>query len=140
MLIDLSNARWDDLALTSTSAPTQPLPRAYALLKLVFLPKYHALQTGGGKPIKPEPAILNHLRAERLSDACQVAARRLRASGYVPMPGPASGGRARHVDYTLPKSVQARLAAALLIPVSKPERLQALVLRPSSDPKGLEDL
>ncbi len=140
MLIDLSDARWDDLAPTSTSAPTQPLPRAYALLKLVFLPKYHALQTEGGKPIKPEPAILSHLRAERLSDACQAAARRLRASGYVPMPGPASGGRARRVDYTLPKPVQARLAAALLIPVSKPERLQALVLRPSSDPKGLEDL
>jgi len=127
-LIDLSKAGWEDLA------PPRPVPRAYALLKLLFLPRYHALQTEGGKPIKPEPSILTHLRAGRLNDACETAARRLRASGYVPMPGPMSGRGLRLASYTLPQPMQARLAAALLIPVSQPEQLQELVLRPSSEP------
>ena len=131
MLIDLSKAGWEDLAPTRPAPEAQPVLRAYALLKLLFLPEYHALQTEGGKPIKPEPSILAHLRAGRLNDACQTAARRLRASGYVPMPGPMSGRGLRPASYTLPQPMQARLAAALLIPVSKPERerLVRLVLR-----------
>jgi CRISPR-associated protein Csx17 len=134
VLIDLGRARWDNLARTQPITLAHPIPRAYVLLKLLFLPAYHALQTEGGKPIKPEPSILNHLHAGRLTDACQTAVRRLRASGYVPMPGPLSGCGARPVDYVLPRPVQARLAAALLIPVSRPERLQRLVLRPASEP------
>ncbi len=141
MLLDLGKAKHTDLApMTAPDIPT-PLSRAYALLKLLFLPKYHALTTEGGQPIKPEPTILSHLRAQRLLEACQLAARRLRASGHVPMPGPVSDGRARVSDYSLPKPMLDRLAAALLIPVSQPERLQSLVLRPSSpDPKGFENL
>jgi len=129
MLIDLSKAGWEDLAPTRPAPAAQPVPRAYALLKLLFLPRYHSLKTEGDKPIKPEPSILTHLRAGRLNDACQTAARRLRASGYVPMPGPMSGRGLRPASYTLPQPMQARLAAALLIPVSKPERLVRLVLR-----------
>lgn len=134
MLIDLAKAKHKDLAPMAAPELPQPLPRAYALLKLLFLPKYHALQTEGGQPIKPEPALLSHLRAQRLPEACQLAARRLRASGYVPMPGPASGGAARASDFSVPKPMLERLAAALLIPVSRPEQLQQLVLRqPTSD-------
>jgi CRISPR-associated protein Csx17 len=136
MLIDLAQASHKDLAPMTAPEIPQPLPRAYALLKLLFLPKYHALQSEGGHPIKPEPAILSHLSAQRLPEACQLAARRLRASGYINFPGPVSGGRTRLPDYSLPKPMLDRLAAALLIPVSKPEQLQALVLRPSSNPQG----
>lgn len=136
MLIDLAKASYKDLAPMTAPAMPQPLPRAYALLKLLFTPKYHALKTEGGQPIKPEPTILSHLRAPRLRDACQLAARRLRASGHVPLPGPASGGRTRIPDYSAPKPMLDRMAAALLIPVSQPEQLQALVLRPSSDSQG----
>lgn len=129
MLIDLRNASWEDLTPTRPDSAAQPVPRVYALLKLLFLPEYHALKTQGGKPIKPEPSILTHLRAGRLNAACETAARRLRASGYLPMPSPMSGRGARPMDYALPGPRLARLAAALLIPVSGPERLAALVLR-----------
>ncbi len=129
MLIDLSKAGWEDLAPTRPAPAAQPVPRAYALLKLLFLPEYHALKTEGGKPIKPEPSILTHLRAGRLNAACETAARRLRASGHTPMPGPMSGRGLRPMGYALPAPMRARLAAALLIPVSQPERLAALVLR-----------
>lgn len=138
ILIDLAKATYKELAPMTAPETPQPLPRAYALLKLLFTPKYHALKTEGGQPIKPEPAILSHLRAQRLSEACQLAARRLRASGYVPLPGPASGGRTRSPDFSAPQPMLDRLAAALLIPVSQPQQLQALVLRPSnSDLAGL---
>jgi len=136
MLIDLGKAGQRDLRPVQAVVETQPVPRAYALLKLLFLPSYHALKTGDGKPIKPELSILSYLRAGRLNDACETAARRLRASGYVPMPGPMSGRGRRPVSYTLPRPIQARLVAALLIPVSRPERLSKLVLRASED--GIE--
>lgn len=132
MLIDLARASPKDLAPGAMNELPPPLPRAYALLKLLFLPHYSALPAENDRPMRPEPAILSHLRAQRLPEACQLAARRLRASGYVSLPGPISGGRTRVPDYSLPKPMLDRLAAALLIPVSKPERLQALVLRPST--------
>jgi CRISPR-associated protein Csx17 len=140
MLIDLARASPKDLAPIQANEMPQPLPRAYALLKLLFLPHYSALQTANDRLMKPEPAILSHLRAQRLPEACQLAARRLRASGYVSLPGPISGGRARVPDYSMPKPMLDRLAAALLIPLSNPARIQSLVLRPSQDPKGLSDL
>lgn len=140
MLVDLARASPKDLAPVAVNELPPPLPRAYALLKLLFLPPYSALPAENDRPMRPEPAILSHLRAQRLAEACRLAARRLRASGYVSLPGPISGGRARVPDYSMPKPMLDRLAAALLIPVSKPERLQALVLRPSADPKGLQDL
>lgn len=140
MLIDLSKAGWEDLARAQAAPATPPVPRAYALLKLLFLPEYHALTTEGGKPIKPEPSILAHLRAGRLSAACETAARRLRASGYVPMPGPMSGRGPRPMDYALPSPMLARLAGALLIPVSQPKRLAALVLRATEEEVELEEV
>jgi len=136
MLIDLGTARWDDLARSPAAALLQPISRAYALLKLLFLPSYQALKSARGNTIRLEPSIINHLSAERLPEACQVAARRLRASGYMPLPGPTSGGRMRSTDYDLPHLAVTRLAAALLIPISHPERLQTLVLRPATAPEG----
>lgn len=129
MLINLQRASREDLVPTQPAPATQPVPRAYALLKLLFLPEYHALKAEGGKPIKPEPSILTHLRAGRLNAACETAAQRLRASGYVPMPGPMSGRGVRQMDYTLPGPMLARLPAALSIPISQPQRLASLVLR-----------
>lgn len=137
MLIDLAGASGKDLAPVEMNELPPPVPRAYALLKLLFLPGYCALPAENGRPLRAEPAILSHLRAQRLPEACQLAVRRLRASGYISLPGPAPGGRARMPDFSLPKPMLDRLAAALLFPVSKPEQLQALVLRPSADPKGL---
>jgi CRISPR-associated protein Csx17 len=112
-------------ALRFSAAPyTFPLPRAYALLKLLFLPRplfityslrgkrkiRFAGKDESGLRILPEPRLLALLRANRTDEACAIGVRRLRASGLVPMPikWEDSGGLG---------GVQ--LAAALLVPVAE---------------------
>lgn len=118
-------------------AGTLPTP-AYALLKLLFLPQslvidrekdgssfVRPLRDGerGGVLIRPEPSVLPLLRGGRLGEACVIAARRLRASGLNPMPGPLRGrgvrdGEWRELDHMGKAAVDPmRLAAALLIPI-----------------------
>lgn len=105
------------------------ISRAYALLKLLFLPKESALRSvSDGRDVRPEPAILALLRAGYVEKACALATRRLRSSGFVAMPGPMSGGRGRRIEYS-GKIHPLRLAAALLIPVMETNQLKQLVLR-----------
>jgi CRISPR-associated protein Csx17 len=119
--------KWEGPQATKDSG--RPLPRAYALLKLLFLPakpeKQALLSKTTGKPVTPEPGILVRLRANELPAACQIASRRLRASGYVPM----ASDSQNPADFQ--GSDPARLSAALLIPVWNVEELKKLVLRPS---------
>ncbi len=92
------------------SKPTVNLPRIYALFKLLFLPKGKLkLRNKEEIPIKHEPSIVPLLRAERIEDALEIAERRLRASGVVPLTR----------DFYYPKEMGARLAAALLIPIDQ---------------------
>lgn len=126
---------------------TWPLPRDYALLKLLYLPRPLAADRRDGKlcwrlardgesgiVIRPEPRILPLLRAGRICEACRIAAQRLRVSGLSPMPGPLPTGVVRNDDWSGPgadlRQAQ-RLAAALLIPVSSRSvnRLVHLVCR-----------
>lgn len=98
------------------------LPRAYALLKLLFLPEGKLQLTQGGDSIivKHEPTIVPLLRAGRIADALDIAGRRLKASGLVPLTE----------DFFFPPEDGARLAAALLIPIDEPSirELAQLVL------------
>jgi CRISPR-associated protein Csx17 len=113
------------------------LPRAYALLKLLFLPRllvferaadgkfFARLSNGsGGVVISPEPTVLHLLRSGQLGEACAVAMRRLRASGLNPLPGPIRGRRVRDGDWRElddfggDGSRLQRLTAALLIPIT----------------------
>ncbi len=110
-----------------------PLPRAYALLKLLFLPE--PLRVDGlTVTIKPEPSIVSLLMAGHIGEGCRVAMRRLRVSGLSPLPHPRSGGVIRDADWQeleyLGSNGQ-RLAAALLFPVSyaSTDRLRALIAR-----------
>jgi CRISPR-associated protein Csx17 len=127
------------------------LPRAYALLKLVFLPAplvarvdsqgRHQVSldwTGEvGVAVKPEPEILGRLKSGDVDQACQIAARRLRAAGFVPMPGPTASGRRRVVTFSTRQMDGTRLAAALMFPVANITRMARLVLRPTvDDPAG----
>ena len=128
------------------------VPRAYALLKLLFLPRPLVTKRGadgtllarlvrddepGGIVIRPEPSILSLLRGGRLGEACVIAMRRLRASGLDPMPKPIRGRRVRdedwrELDYMSGSGIDPqRLAAALLIPIREDavNRLIALVIR-----------
>jgi CRISPR-associated protein Csx17 len=107
------------------SGGSGPLPRAYALLKLLFDQEIL---------IKPEPRVLALLSAGRVGEACQIAMRRLRASGLSPLPHPRSGGVVRDGDWKELDCLGAdgqRLAAALLMPISKASihELQRLVTR-----------
>jgi CRISPR-associated protein Csx17 len=102
------------------------LPRAYALLKLLFLPdgklKRHALSDA--VTIRHEPAIVPLLRAGRLAEALDVADRRLRACSLIPFT----------CQFHVAQDVGVRLAASLLIPIADPtiNALAALVLRSAS--------
>jgi CRISPR-associated protein Csx17 len=108
-----------------------PLPRAFALLKLLFLP--FPLRTEAGEVItKPEPSILLLLRAGRIAEACQIALRRLRASGLEPLPYRSSIGTNRDESWREAVPLNGmRLAAVLLFPVLPPDihTLRELVLR-----------
>lgn len=109
------------------------LPGAYALLKLLFPPRKLSWPAGTeGVTVKPKPEILGRLRAGDVNGACEIATRRLRASGFVPMPGPPSGGTRREIKFS-PCVDAVRLAAALLLPVSETTRLARLALRPQAE-------
>jgi CRISPR-associated protein Csx17 len=140
ILIDRDEGRGVPIEQTPTppSSPL-PLPHLYAMLKLLFLP--HKLSwpaVAEAITIKPETEILGRLRSGDVQGACEIAARRLRASGVVPMPGPTSGGTWRrikpgsHLD-------PMRLAAALLFPVRGTIRLARLTLRPPAEEVVLRD-
>jgi CRISPR-associated protein Csx17 len=110
---------------TSRSIPST-LPRAYALLKLLFLPdgklKLHALTDA--VTIRHEPAIVPLLRAGRVQEALDIADRRLRTCGLMPFT----------CQFHVSQDVGVRLAASLLIPIANPaiNALARLVLRPVS--------
>lgn len=120
----------------STVPQSPPLPRTYALLKLLFLPKPLRI-SDLEYTVRPEPRILPLLRADRVGDACQIALRRLRGSGLTPMPYSRSGSAAGQRDWddtSFPNVAGPRLAAALLIPISDRDAraLAQFVLRPST--------
>jgi CRISPR-associated protein Csx17 len=137
------------------NAHDAPVPRAYALLKLLFLPRPLVLERAangtlrarmqrsnesGGLVIRPEASILQLLRAGRLGEACVIGMRRLRASGLAPMPRPVRGRRVRDHDwdelnYQGSAGIDPlRLAAALLIPIGDDavSRLVRLVIADDS--------
>jgi CRISPR-associated protein Csx17 len=110
-----------------------PLPRAYALLKLLFLPQPLTVN-GVSVTVKAEPSIVSLLTAGQVGEACRIAMRRLRASGLSPLPHPRSGGTVRDTDWQECEYLgddRQRLAAALLLPLSYAsiDRLRGLVVR-----------
>lgn len=121
-LIDWHNAAPRTAGADAKDAPE--LPRAYALLKLLFLAEGQFVREPGGEPvlIKHEPSVVPLLRAGHVPEALEVAARRLRASGLTPFTS----------EFHYPDGEGARLAAALLIPISGRDvrELAQMVLRP----------
>ena len=116
-----------------------PLPRAFALLKLLFLP-FSVGSRDGGVTVRYEPSVLPLLRAGRIGDACALAARRLRASGLVPLPHRTARRVVRDSDWSDAQGTidPCRLGAALLIPVDRHDvndRLAALVLHRDEKPE-----
>jgi CRISPR-associated protein Csx17 len=114
-----------------------PLPRAYALLKLLFLPQTIDI-AGQAHAVKPEAAIPTLLCSDRVGEACSLAMRRLCASGLILVPQRTSGGLTRDADWHELNGLNRnghRLAAALLLPVGGPAitQLRLLVTRASEE-------
>lgn len=106
------NRRW------SQPVSQRIVPRAWALLKLLFLPGPFRVN-GADVRLRAESSIVPLLRADRIGDACEAAARRLYTSGLAPL-------RARFPD----AADGPRIAAALIFPVRSSTELMALVVAP----------
>jgi CRISPR-associated protein Csx17 len=95
------------------------MPRPYVLLKHLFLPE--AMRLPGQTKmitIRAEPSVIPLLRANRISQACAVAQRRLFASGL------------NVLRSIFPDSADGTgLAAALLVPVRQSARLTQMILQ-----------
>ncbi len=159
MLVD---HRAERVELQPLNITASPLPRAYALLKLLFLPAPVALDRNAnghvqsvafahdgqdGLAIKPEPQIVSLLQSGRsnsVGEACRIAARRLRVSGITPLPHRTSGGSSRDADWEEVGSGLdgRRLAAALLFPLASRSltTLFNLVARPESESSDVDQL
>lgn len=124
-LIDWRNDAASGGERMDNSVPSS-LPRVYALLKLLFLPEGKLSRALQAEPIeiKHEPSIIPLLRAGRIPDALEVAQGRLRSSGLIAFTD----------QFHFPDEDGARLAAALLIPISAraATSLAETVLRPAS--------
>ncbi len=112
------------------------LPRIYHLLKLCFiggrLPRRPmegmTVARSGDEPFPPRCLdVLTLLEAGRLSEAVQVAARRLRAKGY-----PALMQSSDMKTLEMDSNQCRRLAGMLLIPVRQPGVLAALAVKPET--------
>lgn len=106
------NKKW-----SSTSSTI--IPPGYPLLKLLFTSSGEITVAGKTFKIKPEKSIVSLLRARRVQEACEVAKRRLSSSGLSPV-------KFQCIDTTDPD----RLAASLLIPLTRTYPLHKFVLRP----------
>jgi CRISPR-associated protein Csx17 len=144
MLLNEAKTTRDFRQRPRASSEAELVPRAYALIKLTLLPFPVKWVPGGntvvlrrvdpsehesGLVVKPEPAILGNLQAGNLQAACNIAIRRLRASGLVPIGSDLPGGSRRDIAWTVPRVAQPRLLAALLFPINAVNALGDLVLR-----------
>lgn len=115
------NRRW------SLPVSAQIIPRAWALLKLLFLPG--PIRVNGSEVrLHAEPSIVPLLRAGRIGEACKVAARRLYVSGFTPtricFPNAGDGSR---------------IAAALIFPIrSSTELMRLVVAAPARNQEGAD--
>jgi len=126
-LLNWSKAKQESEPISDHRNIPPTLPRAYALLKLLFLPqgRFKRNERSETLIVSHESSILPLLRARRTSDALRIAYQRLQATGLIPV------SKEFHFDDT--DSV--RLASALLIPIDEASvrALGTVVLREKTD-------
>ncbi|MEM4058641.1 MAG: type I-U CRISPR-associated protein Csx17 [Thermoplasmata archaeon] len=101
-IIKTLNERW------AKNSEKVPIPRSWALLKLLFLPGGVFYFNNEKLLIKPELSIISLLNAGRIGEACEIAKHRLYYSGLSPI-------KIRFSDRVNGR----RIAASLLFPVDK---------------------
>lgn len=106
-----------------------PIPRAFALLKLLFLDLPETQPPGSRlapdlyeklKPVRPQQEVLALLRSGDVPGACRIAVRRLSAAGLLPLPHAREGHAARDHEWeetSYSPAETRRLSAALLFPL-----------------------
>jgi CRISPR-associated protein Csx17 len=144
MLIDATKLPRDLEPPRRPRSKPETLPSAYAILKLTLLPfrvKWTAGNDGvllrrpepgeedSGIVVKPEPAILGNLEAGNIQAACDIASRRLRASGLIPLGSYRDDGSRREIVWAINSRSAPRLLAALLFPITAVNSLADMVLR-----------
>ncbi len=115
LLFGFTLVRWDSGMRTSPPGEDEPRPisRSWALLKLMMTPRIH------DSPVGAEGRVLRLAAAGRVSEACDLAAARLRHVAELPVLSLAWECDCDPV----------RLAAALLFPVWDTNTLKSLVLK-----------
>ncbi len=99
----------------------RPIPRSFALLKLLFLPGGIRVN-GEAVTIRPEPSIVPLLKGGHIRDACRIAGRRLSSVGLTPITS----------DFP-DEDDGTRIAAALLLPIQREQGIMGLVIRPQQE-------
>lgn len=132
-----------------SSSDVAELPRAYSIIKLTLLPgslnweramdgrivlklkRPRLSKESSGIVVKPETAIFARLRAGDVQGACEIAVRRLKASGFSPIGALRADGSRREIDWTSGGVAPERLLAAQLFPIADfaVDHLAELVLR-----------
>jgi CRISPR-associated protein Csx17 len=134
LLFGFALIRWDDQVAVRPvtdelsmrwSKPIANLiiPRSWALLKHLFWPGPVVDSNGKGVTVRPEPAVIPLLCANRVGDACAIAAKRLFIAGLATT-------RARLPDHREGK----RIAAALLFPLRSQRSISKLVIYTTEEP------
>lgn len=125
LLFGFTWVKREPLPIRPFNREAPPLPRDYALLKLVFLPE--GIPRGSDKvTITADSAILALLQAGRVGDAVEKTGSLLRAKGLRPR-------RVFDTNAPVDARVGRRLAAALLIPVTRSDALADAALLPADD-------
>jgi CRISPR-associated protein Csx17 len=128
LLFGFALIRWDDrealgqvadelFVRWSKPVANQVVPRSWALLKHLYWPGPLVKSNGTEIKVRPEPAITPLLCANRVGDACAIAARRLFIAGF-----PTTRARLpNHQDGV-------RIAGALLFPLRSLNSISKLVI------------
>jgi CRISPR-associated protein Csx17 len=133
LLFGFGLIRWDDQVAVrqvaddlfvrwSRPVANQIVPRSWALLKHLYWPGPLVESNGKGIKVRSEPAIIPLLCANRVGDACAIAARRLFTAGLTTT-------RARLPD----NQDGVRIAAALLFPLRSRHSISKLVIHTTEE-------
>ena len=114
------------------------ISRAYALLKILFLPE--GIKEGPEQQpiiVKVDEGILSRLAGGDVKDAVRLAVRRLWSNGIVPI-GTRGARRSPDLDFVVCPIERHRMLASLLFPVSVTEipTLLRLVIAPREEPQS----
>lgn len=98
------------------------IPQAWRIFKMTHMPPHAVRRQLGGVPLRPEPRVARLLWAGRMAEACRLAERRLRISGFAVHP-------VKDAAEAMLGMPPRALLASLLIPVFSPGEVAGNLFR-----------